>query len=89
MLTRAPITFTTIGERRQGGPATTLTRWAPRAAQGIICIRNLSLGFDASLLLAPRISAQPNTFISNDEVVLKEYLLTSVGVVKGFIERKL
>ena len=36
-----------------------------------------------------KIFVQPNTFISNDEVVLKEYPLTSVGVIESFIERKL
>jgi len=82
LLTRAPITSTATGERRQDGNNVNLVELF--GSQGIICTRNLSLGFDASLLLAPRISAQSNTLISDDEV-LKEYLLTSVGVVEGFI----
>ncbi|KAF8910937.1 aflatoxin-detoxifizyme [Gymnopilus junonius] len=32
---------------------------------------------------------QPNTFLENDKVVLKEYPLTTVGVIQSFIDRKL
>lgn len=32
---------------------------------------------------------QPNTFIENDEVVLKEYPLSPAGAIESFIERKL
>ncbi|KAF9792408.1 aflatoxin-detoxifizyme [Thelephora terrestris] len=39
--------------------------------------------------LPRKIFIQPNTFIENDEVVLKEYPLTSAGVIESFIERKL
>jgi len=39
--------------------------------------------------LPRKIFVQPNTFVVNDEVVLKEYPLTSAGVVESFIERKL
>jgi len=39
--------------------------------------------------LPRKIFIQPNTFIENDEVVLKEYPLTSVGVIESFIERRL
>ena len=30
---------------------------------------------------------QPNTFIENDEVVLKEYPLNAAGAIESFIER--
>ncbi|EIM90016.1 aflatoxin-detoxifizyme [Stereum hirsutum FP-91666 SS1] len=36
-----------------------------------------------------KIFVQPNTFIENDEVVLKEYPLTAAGAIESFIERKL
>lgn len=36
-----------------------------------------------------KIFVQPNTFIDNDEVVLKEYPLTPAGVIESFIERQL
>lgn len=36
-----------------------------------------------------KIFVQPNTFIENDEVVLKEYPLTIPGVIESFIERQL
>ncbi|KAF9653115.1 aflatoxin-detoxifizyme [Thelephora ganbajun] len=39
--------------------------------------------------LARKIFVQPNTFIVNDEVVLKEYPLNSIGVIESFVERKL
>lgn len=40
--------------------------------------------------LKPRkIFVQPNTFIVNDEVKLKEYDLTCAGVIESFIDRKL
>lgn len=40
--------------------------------------------------LKPRkVFVQPNTFIVNDKVVLKEYSLDPTGVIEGFIERKL
>ena len=32
---------------------------------------------------------QPNTFLKNDEVILKEYPLTSAGAIESFIERQL
>jgi len=38
---------------------------------------------------ARKIFVQPNTFIQNDTVVLKEYPLTPAGVIQSFIERKL
>ncbi|KAH9484285.1 Dipeptidyl peptidase 3 [Psilocybe cubensis] len=39
--------------------------------------------------LPRKIFVQPNTFIENDAVVLKEYPSTPVGVIQSFIERKL
>ncbi|KAI0320104.1 aflatoxin-detoxifizyme [Amylostereum chailletii] len=36
-----------------------------------------------------RIFVQPNTFIENGDVVLKEYPLTTAGVLQSFIERKI
>ncbi|KAF5330737.1 hypothetical protein D9619_005755 [Psilocybe cf. subviscida] len=39
--------------------------------------------------LPRKIFAQPNTFIENDKVVLKEYPLTAAGVIQSFIERNL
>jgi len=39
--------------------------------------------------LPRKIFVQPNTFIVKDEVVLKEYPLTSAGVIESFIDRKL
>ncbi|KAK7039226.1 hypothetical protein VNI00_010131 [Paramarasmius palmivorus] len=36
-----------------------------------------------------KIFMQPNTFIVNDEVQLKEYPLTSAGIIESFIERNL
>ncbi|KAF9818936.1 hypothetical protein IEO21_02474 [Rhodonia placenta] len=39
--------------------------------------------------LPRKIFVQPNTFIDNDEVVLKEYPLTPAGVIESFIERQL
>ncbi|KAI0054058.1 aflatoxin-detoxifizyme [Auriscalpium vulgare] len=35
-----------------------------------------------------RLFAQPNTFVENGEVVLKEYPLTAAGVIESFVERK-
>ncbi|KAL6298245.1 aflatoxin-detoxifizyme [Sparassis latifolia] len=37
--------------------------------------------------LPRKIFVQPNTFVENDEVVLKEYPLTPAGVIESFIER--
>ena len=34
-----------------------------------------------------KIFVQPNTFIENDEVVLKEYPLNAAGAIESFIER--
>ncbi|OBZ70380.1 Dipeptidyl peptidase 3 [Grifola frondosa] len=39
--------------------------------------------------LPRKIFVQPNTFIVDGEVVLKEYPLTTAGVIESFIERKL
>ncbi|KZT11356.1 aflatoxin-detoxifizyme [Laetiporus sulphureus 93-53] len=39
--------------------------------------------------LPRKIFVQPNTFIVDDEVVLKEYPLTPAGVIESFIERRL
>ncbi|KZT68119.1 dipeptidyl-peptidase III [Daedalea quercina L-15889] len=39
--------------------------------------------------LPRKIFVQPNTFVENGEVVLKEYPLTPVGVIESFIERRL
>ncbi|PCH38202.1 aflatoxin-detoxifizyme [Wolfiporia cocos MD-104 SS10] len=39
--------------------------------------------------LPRKIFVQPNTFIVNGEVVLKEYPLTPAGVIESFIERQL
>ncbi|KAI0638610.1 aflatoxin-detoxifizyme [Trametes polyzona] len=39
--------------------------------------------------LPRKIFVQPNTFVENDEVVLKEYPLSPAGVIQSFIERKL
>ncbi len=39
--------------------------------------------------LPRKIFVQPNTFIENDEVVLKEYPLSPAGAIESFIERKL
>ena len=40
--------------------------------------------------LQPRkIFVQPNTFVVNDKVELKEYPLTPAGVIESFLERKL
>ncbi|KAF9260465.1 aflatoxin-detoxifizyme [Marasmius fiardii PR-910] len=39
--------------------------------------------------LPRKIFMQPNTFIVDDEVQLKEYPLTSAGIIESFIERKL
>ncbi len=36
-----------------------------------------------------KIFVQPNTFIENDEVVLKEYPLNAAGAIESFIERRL
>ncbi|EPQ58127.1 aflatoxin-detoxifizyme [Gloeophyllum trabeum ATCC 11539] len=36
-----------------------------------------------------KIFVQPNTFVSGHEVVLKEYPLTTAGVIESFIERRL
>lgn len=36
-----------------------------------------------------KLFVQPNTFIVNGEVELKEYPLTAVGVIESFIERNL
>ena len=41
-------------------------------------------------LVQPRkIFVQPNTFVENGEVVLKEYPLNPAGAIESFIERKL
>ncbi|KAI0758138.1 aflatoxin-detoxifizyme [Fomes fomentarius] len=39
--------------------------------------------------LPRKIFVQPNTFIENDEVVLKEYPLNAAGAIESFIERRL
>ncbi|KAI0371497.1 aflatoxin-detoxifizyme [Pilatotrama ljubarskyi] len=39
--------------------------------------------------LPRKIFVQPNTFVENDEVVLKEYPLSPAGVIQSFIERNL
>jgi len=39
--------------------------------------------------LPRKIFVQPNTFLENDEVILKEYPLTTAGVIESFVERKL
>jgi dipeptidyl-peptidase-3 len=39
--------------------------------------------------LPRKIFAQPNTFVENDKIVLKEYPLTAAGVIQSFIERNL
>ncbi|KAH9854917.1 aflatoxin-detoxifizyme [Lenzites betulinus] len=39
--------------------------------------------------LPRKIFVQPNTFVENDEVVLKEYPLSPAGAIQSFIERKL
>ncbi|OJT09019.1 Dipeptidyl peptidase 3 [Trametes pubescens] len=39
--------------------------------------------------LPRKIFVQPNTFIENDEVVLKEYPLSAAGAIESFIERQL
>jgi len=39
--------------------------------------------------LPRKIFVQPNTSVVNDDVVLKEYPLTTAGVIESFIERKL
>ena len=36
-----------------------------------------------------KIFVQPNTFVENGEVVLKEYPLTPAGAIESFIERNL
>lgn len=36
-----------------------------------------------------KIFVQPNTFIVDGEVVLKEYPLTPAGVIESFVERQL
>ena len=36
-----------------------------------------------------KVFVQPNTFVENGEVVLKEYPLTPAGAIESFIERKL
>lgn len=36
-----------------------------------------------------KIFVQPNTFVVDGEVKLKEYPLTNAGVIESFIERKL
>lgn len=37
--------------------------------------------------MVDKVSFQPNTFIVNGEVKLKEYPLTPAGVIESFIER--
>lgn len=45
---------------------------------------------DTDVFLQPRkIFVQPNTFVENGEVVLKEYPLSPAGAIESFIERKL
>lgn len=45
---------------------------------------------DKYFLKQPRkIFVQPNTFVHDDEVELREYPLTSAGVIQSFIEREL
>ncbi|EMD38545.1 hypothetical protein CERSUDRAFT_82823 [Gelatoporia subvermispora B] len=39
--------------------------------------------------LPRKLFVQPNTFVVNDEVVLKEYPLTPAGVIESFIERNI
>ncbi|PPQ66069.1 hypothetical protein CVT26_010811 [Gymnopilus dilepis] len=39
--------------------------------------------------LPRKLFVQPNTFVENDKVILKEYPLTPVGVIQSFIDRKL
>lgn len=39
--------------------------------------------------LPRKIFVQPNTFVENDEVVLKEYPLNAAGAIESFIERRL
>ncbi|KAI1795058.1 aflatoxin-detoxifizyme [Ganoderma leucocontextum] len=39
--------------------------------------------------LPRKIFVQPNTFVENDEVVLKEYPLNAAGSIESFIERRL
>jgi dipeptidyl-peptidase III len=36
-----------------------------------------------------KIFVQPNTFVQDDDVVLKEYPLTPAGAIESFIERQL
>ncbi|KAF9052626.1 aflatoxin-detoxifizyme [Panaeolus papilionaceus] len=36
-----------------------------------------------------KIFVQPNSFVENDKVILKEYPLTAAGVIQSFVERKL
>jgi dipeptidyl-peptidase III len=36
-----------------------------------------------------KIFVQPNTFVENDKVILKEYPLTAEGAIESFIERNL
>lgn len=46
-------------------------------------------GIALTCLQPRKIFVQPNTFIDNGEVVLKEYPLTPAGVIESFIERRL
>ncbi|KAH9063447.1 aflatoxin-detoxifizyme [Lactarius vividus] len=39
--------------------------------------------------VARKLFVQPNTFIQDDEVVLKDYPLTPAGVIQSFVERKI
>ncbi|KAH9079400.1 aflatoxin-detoxifizyme [Lactarius deliciosus] len=39
--------------------------------------------------VARKLFVQPNTFVQDDEVVLKEYPLTPAGVIQSFVERKI
>ena len=42
-----------------------------------------------SVIQPRKLFVQPNTFIVNDEVVLKEYSTTPEGVLESFIERSI
>ena len=56
----------------------------------LVCVSAMALLISLRILLQPRkIFVQPNTFVENDEVVLKEYPLTPAGAIESFIERKL
>ncbi len=68
----------------RGGPVT----YAVPFADGVPCpFHALSPCFPS---VQPRkIFVQPNTFVENDEVVLKEYPLNAAGAIESFIERRL